>query len=411
MPTTNQPTTPVRIDRRGFIAAGAAAAAAFTILPASTVRSAEANSKIQLGLIGCGGRGKWIAKLFPQHAPCEFVAVHDYFQDRADDVGEMLHVPAERRFTGLDGYLKLLDQKLDGVVIISPPYFHPEQVVAALDRGRHVYLAKPIAVDVPGALAITSAAKKAQGKLSVLVDFQTRTTDFYQQAIQKVHEGIIGKPVCGQSYYHSGRLGKQANGDSPMARLRNWVFDTALSGDIIVEQNIHVLDVANWAIGAHPVKAVGTGGRRVRTDVGDCWDHYVVTYTYPNDVLIDFSSTQFLYGFDDLCTRIFCETGTLDTHYGGMVNIRGKSGGYRGGITQNIYEKGAVANIQNWVASIQNNKPLNNAQESADSTLTCILGRTATRANRPVTWDEMLQANEKIDAKLTLPKDGPTWRS
>src|SRR5882672_1113145 len=394
--------------RREFLAT--AAATAFTIATSSHVRAADSNSKIEVGLIGCGGRGSWIGELFNESNQAKIVAVADYFKDRVDETGEKLNVSASRRHTGLDCYKKLLEGKLDAVAIESPPYFHPEQAVAALEAGKHVYLAKPISVDVPGAMAIVNAAEKVKDKQSILVDFQTRADEFYQGAFQKICEGLIGDPICGQSYYHAGRLDPKAKGDSPMARLRNWVFDQRLSGDIIVEQNIHVLDVANWYLRSHPVKAVGTAGRRVRVDVGDCWDHFELIFTYPNDVIVDFSSTQFLYGFGDLCTRIYGSKGTADTHYGGNVHIGAKTGGYRGGMTSQIYKTGAVANINNFCQSVVSKKYLNNAQQSADSTLTCILGRTAAYEGRMVTWDEIMKANTRIDPKLDLPANGPDWQ-
>jgi myo-inositol 2-dehydrogenase/D-chiro-inositol 1-dehydrogenase len=255
-----------------------------------------------------------------------------------------------------------------------------------------------------------SAAAKAAGKLSCWVDFQTRANEFYQGAYQKICEGMIGKPVCGQAYYFAGRLGVQAKQGTPMARLRNWVFDIALSGDIIVEQNIHALDVACWFLRGRPVKAQGTGGRKARTDVGDCWDHFVVTYWFPDNVLLDFSSGQFTHGYDDICCRIYGDLGTVDSHYGGNVNIRAKTGGYRGGQTGDIYKAGAVANIRKFAESIANSKPINNAEESANSTMTAILGRIAAYTGKTVTWDEMVKANEKLDAKLDLPANGPEWQ-
>jgi predicted dehydrogenase len=205
-----------------------------------------------------------------------------------------------------------------------------------------------------------------------------------------------------------------------MARLRNWVFDIALSGDIIVEQNIHALDVACWFLQGHPVKAMGTGGRKARTDVGDCWDHFVVTYWFParqgdavaspDDVLLDFSSGQFTQRFDDICCRIYGTLGTFDSHYGGNVNILAKTGGYRGGQTSGIYKEGAVANIKRFADAVLAAKPIHNIEDSANSTLTAILGRTAAYEGRTVTWDEMIKANKKLDAKLNLPADGPEWK-
>ena len=291
----------------------------------------------------------------------------------------------------------------------APPYFHPEQLVAALAAGKHVYLAKPVAVDVPGALAIVSAAERVQDKLCAWVDFQTRMNEFYQGAAKQVHEGLIGEPVTGHVYYIAGRLEAKTPPGSELARLRNWVFDKVLSGDIIVEQNVHVIDVANWFLRGHPIKANGTGGRKARTDVGDCWDHFMVTYTYPNDVLVDFSSAQFAKRFNDLCCRIYGTKGTVDSHYGGNVNILAQTGGYRGGLTTQIYLEGAVANIKHFCAAIEAAKPINNTRQSADSTMAAILGRMAAYEGRTITWEEMLKRNERLDPKLNLPADGPMW--
>jgi len=397
----------VQVERRSFLKAAAAVTAGLSIVPAAAVRGAQANEKLRLGIIGCGGRGPWIGDLFEKNANAKVVAVHDYFSNRVKAAGEKLDVADKRRYTGLDGYKELVRSDVDAVAVISPPYFHPEQAVAALEAGKHVYLAKPIAVDVPGCTAIVEAAKKANGKLSVLVDFQTRNNEFFRGAAQRVHEGMIGDPVLGHVFYHTGRLGKKAEPGTETARLRNWVFDKALSGDIIVEQNIHVLDVANWYLKAHPVKACGTGGRKVRVDVGDCWDHFVVTFWYPNDVIVDFSSRQFGEGFEDLCIRLYGALGTVDSHYGGEVKIRGKKEGWRGGTTEDIYQAGAINNIKDFCASILDGKPLNNSEESAMSTMTCILGRTAAYGNQAVTWDDIVAANTRLDPKLDLPKDGP----
>jgi predicted dehydrogenase len=399
------------LARRRFLAA-----TGLTVLTAASARSpaadSSANSRIELGLIGCGGRGTWIAPLLAENPQCRIVAVHDYFKDRVDALGEKIGVEPTRRYTGLDGYKDLLDSKIDAVVIESPPYFHPEQTIAAINMDKHVYLAKPISVDVPGALAIVQAAESQKHRTTCLVDFQTRADEFYQGAAQKLNEGMIGAPFLAQMFYMSDPLTPQADpkDKSPMARLRNWVFDKALSGDIIVEQNIHVIDVCNWFLGGHPLRATGTGGRKARTNVGDCWDHFAVTYTYPNDVIASFCSKQAGYNFADLCVRVFGSEGTLESHYGGLVNVRGKSGGYRGGQTTQIYKTGAQANIKRFLQAIADKNPINNARESANSTLAAILGRMAAYEHTTVTWDEMIKAKQKMDAKLELPESGVAWK-
>src|SRR5207302_1808482 len=150
----------------------------------------------------------------------------------------------------------------------------------------------------------------------------------YQEAARRLYAGSIGPAIMAQAYYLTGRLGIKAPPGSEEARLRNWVFDKALSGDIIVEQNIHAIDVANWFLRGHPLKASGTGGRRVRTDVGDCWDHFLCTYTYPGDVPVSFESKQFGSGADDICVRVFCADGSVESHYAGEVSIHGRKSNY-----------------------------------------------------------------------------------
>ena len=391
------------MDRRRFLKT-AAGAAAFAIVAPQAVRGAEANSKIQLGLIGCGGRGRWIANLFAQNGNYQVVAVHDYFQDQADGAGDDHKVAAERRHTGLGSYKDLLAGKVDAVAIISPPYFHPEQAAAAVEAGKHVYLAKPVAVDAPGCNLIGASGKKATEKKQVfLVDFQTRVDQFYMEALKRVHEGAIGKFAFGEASYHAERLRAKGEDKTPEGRLRNWVFDKALSGDIITEQNIHALDVMNWILQVPPLRAWGKGGRKVRVDVGDCWDHFVLVFEYPDDVAITFSSRQFAgHGTrpSGIRNRMFGDQGVLETQYGGQVLIRGKNF-YRGGSCSRIYLDGAVANIAAFCDSIRNGRVDNpTVAPSVQSNLVTILGRTAAYTGKVVTWEETVNSTEKLDGRL-----------
>jgi len=400
------------IRRRDFLKTAAAATAGLVIVKPESVRGAPANSALRVGLIGCGGRGRFVSRFFPQHTTAKIVAIADPFKDRVDSVKRELdklqkgaELDEKRCFVGLDAYKALIESGVDAVLVESPPYFHPLHAATAVDAGKHVYTAKPVAVDVPGCQSIAASSEKAKAKnLSFLVDFQTRSTDFYIEAAKRVHEGAIGKPVSGQVYYIAGRLGVQKSmpGDTPDAvRLRNWVFDKVLSGDIIVEQNIHVLDVSNWFLQSHPTKAIGTGGRKARVDVGDCWDHFLVTYWYPNDVLMDFSSAQYARGYDDLCCRLFGNKGTVDSHYGGPVKITGDNP-WEGGLTTNIYQDGAVANVKAFVEAIETGKPVNSGARGAESTLTSVLGRIAAYRGAMVTWEEMMKENEKLETTLKI---------
>jgi len=390
-------------SRRHFVAAAGAAGIAAVTSPVRAQQPAVAGPKIKLGLIGCGGRGKWIADLFLKHGGYELFAAADYFEDRVKETGEKFGVPEARRFTGLDGYKRVLDCKPDAVAIITPPYFRPEQAAAAVDAGCHAYLAKPIAVDVPGCQSIEASAKKAAAKkLCFLVDFQTRVNPFYQEALRLVHQGAIGDFVFGEASYQCGRLTIQAPPGTPEARLRNWVFDKALSGDIITEQNIHALDVMSWVHQRPPLHAFGTGGRKVRLDVGDCWDYFTLHFQYPNQVGMVFDSRQFDgHGTSEgiLC-RMFGTKGVLETAYGGNVMIRGENF-YRGGSTKQIYPEGASANIAAFHTAVREGDCSNGTvAPSVQSNLVTLLGRKAAYTGKLVTWEETIKDTERLDGRL-----------
>jgi myo-inositol 2-dehydrogenase / D-chiro-inositol 1-dehydrogenase len=391
-----------RPNRREFIAA-AGAAGAFTILDPRRVRGAPANAKIRLGLIGCGGRGNWIAELFNKHGGYEWVAGADYFEDRVNAFGDKFGVPAGRRYTGLSSYRKLIESQLDAIVVESPPYFHPEHAAAGVTGGKHVYLAKPIAVDVPGCATIGAAAQKAtEKKLVFLVDFQTRASALYREAIKRVHNGDIGKLVNGEAVYYTSDTWGNLAFDAARAeeRLRNWGVDKLLSGDIITEQNIHALDVATWIVDEAPRCAVGCGGRKARTGTGNCNDHFAVIYTFPDDVIVSFVSRQYGKGWEDIGVRMFGGRGMIDTHYFGAVSVKGDAP-FAGGELKNLYEDGAVANIADFHACITEGRYDNaTAAPSVRSNLTTILGRTAAYQKQPVTWEEMMKANAKVEADL-----------
>jgi predicted dehydrogenase len=398
-----------QITRRRFITGAGATALSFTIVKPKLVRGTAANSKIKLGMIGCGGRGKWIGNLFAEHGGYEIVAAAEYFQDRVDAFGEKLNVDPAHRYTGLMGYQRLLDQKVDAVAIESPPYFHPEQAAAAVDAGCHVYVAKPIAVDVPGCHTIAKSGRKASArKRCFIVDFQTRANEFYLEAIKRVHEGALGRLAFGEASYHTGGTWggheKYLKDDpaNPENRLRAWGLDRTLSGDIITEQNIHAIDVASWIMNEPPLYAVGTGGRKVRT-IRTCWDHFAVLFQYSNNVGITFSSRQFnAHGSkpDGIRNRMFGSKGVLETEYGGTVIVRGENF-YRGGTTNDIFKQGAVNNIATFYKSITEGRFDNPTVEpSVRSNLATILGRTAAYTGERVYWNKLIKSTEKAKANL-----------
>jgi len=396
------------ITRRDFMASASAAALSFAVVKPELVRGYGANSKINLGMIGCGGRGTWIAELFKQHGGYNVVAAADYFQDRVDNLGNKLGVPENRRYTGLSGHLRMLE-RVNAVAIESPPYFHPEQAAAAVDTGRHVYVAKPIAVDAPGCRSIGNSGRKAsRNKLCFLVDFQTRADQFYCEALKRVRNGALGEFAFGEAIYHADCPFKRmydswrADPEGAENRLRAWGLDRVLSGDIITEQNIHTLDVMSWIMDAEPLWAVGTGGRTARP-VGTCWDHFALLFEYPNHIGITFSSRQMAgHGTqpEGIRNRMFGSKGILETEYGGQVIIRGENF-YRGGKSPGIYQEGAVANIATFYNDITTGNFKNPTVEpSVRSNLITILGRTAAYERRKVTWAEIVNSNQKLEANL-----------
>ena len=409
--TQSSKSTMTGFSRRNFLAGAGAVAAGITILRPELVRGYQANEKVAIGLIGCGGRGTWIAELFQKHGGYVVAGVADYFQDKVDDAGTKLRVKPEARFTGLAAYKRLLEQKIDAIVVESPPYFHPEQAAAGVAAGKHVYLAKPIAVDVPGCQTVEASGKQATSKgLCFLVDFQTRADQYYIEAIKRVHAGAIGKLAFGEATYHAdvpwvGQEPYAREADkNPEARLRAWGVDKALSGDIITEQNIHTLDVASWIMGQPPVCAFGTGGQKVR-DYGNCWDTFTVTFKYPDNVGIAFSSRQFPGHSttpEGILNRMFGTKGVLETSYGGKTMIRGgEDAFYRGGESPAIYQAGAEVNIATFHKNILAKDYANTTvPESVRSNLVTILGRTAAYRGEVVTWDEIIKSTEKMEPKL-----------
>lgn len=393
-------------SRREFLLTTGTAAGA-TLLATSPSRAAAGTGRIRLGLIGCGGRGRWIANLFQKHGGYELSAVADYFQDRVDQVSTEHGVPANRRFTGLYATQRMLDvTPLDAVAIESPPFFHPEQAAAAVRAGKHVYLAKPAAVDVPGCQSIQESADRARASgLSFLIDFQMPTLPVFQSAAAQIKNGDLGTIISAEASYQTGLVGeavdraRRANPENPELRLRAWVTDRALSGDVITEQNVHAVDMLCRLLDAAPLRAQGTGGK-TREFVGDCWDHFALLFEFPGGITATFSSKQVGFGYDDICCRVYGTNGTADMHYAGKSVVRFKEDG-TSATSLNLYTTGAEANIAAFHNSIRTKETSNaTVGPGIRSNLACILGRIAAYRRRTVSWEEMLQENERLLPRL-----------
>lgn len=404
---TRNASKPSEMNRRRFLAGAGSATVGLTLLKPALAFGDAANRKLDLGLIGCGGRGQWITKFFLEHGGFNFVACSDYFADRANAAGGPLGIPESKRFTGLSGYKRLLEERLDAVVIESPPYFHPEQIAAAVEAGKHVYCAKPIAVDVPGCRSVEASGRAATARrLCVLVDFQTRAHPAHQEAVRRVRGGMIGPLVSAEAAYQTGLVFAAHDAElrkdphNPELRLRAWGVDRVLSGDVIVEQNIHALDMLTWFLDAAPLRAYGTGGRK-RDFVGNCWDHFAVIFYFPGDLVATFSSKQVGFGYDDILARVYGMNGTAEAHYFGEVVVRARDDLYNGGRSNLMYDEGVRNNVKTFHESITRGDFSNpTVAPSVRSNLTAILGRMAAYANGEVTWERMLRANEKWTANL-----------
>lgn len=404
---------PTSINRRTFIKSSGAIATGLALTQPFAIASNTPKRQIKIGMIGCGGRGNWISDLLLKHGGFQIVAAADYFQDRLDEYSVKFSVPAGSLFSGLSGYKKLLELKqVDAVLIESPPYFHPEQAEAAVKAGKHVFLAKPIAVDVPGSLSVGESGELARRKgLCFLVDFQTRANMAYQEAVKRVHNGAIGEYSFNECWYHAGNpfenrpstellMKDPAN---PEYRLRAWGLDQTLSGDIITEQNIHTLDVTNWLMQKNPISAFGNCSGKTR-DLGDCNDHFSVIYKYADDVDANFHSRQFQANGtkpDGIYNRMFGTKGALETKYSGDIILRGKPS-FRGDST-GVFASGAEANLETFYQDILNGNASNlTVPESVNSTLLSVLGREAAYSGKVITWQEMLQQNKRLQLDLDL---------
>ena len=332
----------------------------------------------------------------------------DYFPDRVSAFAAKFGLAENRCFTGLDGYRRLFEAGgLDAVAIESPPYFHPLQTLTAIRAGLHVFLAKPVAVDEAGCRVIEEAAKLAgETKRVILVDFQTRAVEPFRKAIARVHEGVLGDLSHGQAIYESGRLNPHEGGETPAEkRLRNWVFDIALSGDIITEQNVHTLDVMGWIMGQAPLSAVGMASRKGRTDIGDCHDHFSVLFEFPGQVPIQFHSRQFG-GWGEpsgIINRVFGSRGMISTEYGGKVRLRGEEGvNMNAGETPAIYRDGVNANLAEFSRAIHAGDAGNpTVAPSVLSNRITLLGRLAAARNgETVKWEDALRDATPLDGKL-----------
>ncbi len=396
---------PSALTRRRFLAT-TGAAAAFTVMSPALVRGSQANSKVTVGCVGLGGRGGWIAEHVSKHPGFQITAVADYFPQVSQGVGERLKVPQDRCFSGLNGYQRILESKVDAIFLVTPPYFFPQHARAAVAAGCHVYMAKPVAVDVPGCLTILEAGRQsARNQKVFLVDFQTRTDPLHIEAVKQVRAGMIGNLGLIRSFYHD-----ECFVDPPRAKtIANlltrlaWVNHTALGGSYIVNCDIHAVDVALWVAGDVPVSAMGYSCRNRPDAHGDSDDCYAVSYEFKNGMVMtnDSEHVQNRTAFASGC-EAYGQQGFLEANYAGKTFIRGLEDGYGGGENTNLYTEGMTRNVdtfhQNIMAGDHSNRTL---EPSVNAALATILGREAARRREKLTWQELLKDTTRLEVDLT----------
>jgi len=402
-------------------------AAGFMLLDARTVFGYEANSAVRIGLLGCGNRGTAVATSFAENTTARIVAVADLFGDQLasgkkhfDELNARLgQSPIDEKmiFKGSHAFEQLAASgDVDLIQISTPPFFHVHHLETAVAAGKHVYVEKPVGIDVRQAKQALEIAKRAKPNQSVDVGFQCRSAPPIVELAKRISAGALGKTVSVEGSYfapasteHPGSAGAPRN----EYRLRNWLWDRALSGDILVEQNIHIIDLCNWMLGAKPVKATASGGRNVLTHFGDCWDNYQVLFTYPGDVRLSFSSTQFgNYSFFDAGLRMFGSDGTASCPYSGPIQIKGTrpwawtdSGGTPEGSGQFAANGAFEYNLKyadrekerTFIDSITSGQPHNQIAAGVETALSCMLGRMAGLRRREVTWEELLAHGESYE--------------
>jgi len=407
-----------RSSRRAFLktstmAMAGGVAAQFGVLPAV---HAAGSDEIRVGLIGCGERGTGAAQNAIESSPgVKLMAMGDVFADHIDKslanlekVRDSVDVPEDRRFVGFDAYEKVLASDVNYVILATPPGFRPLHLKAAVTAGKNIFAEKPVAVDGPGIRSVLEAHEEAKTKgLAIGVGTQRRHQAGYRETMKRIQDGAIGEIVEARVYWNQGPIWvhPRQDGWSDMEwQLRNWYYFTWLCGDHIVEQHVHNLDVANWALKSHPIGAVGLGGRQVRTgpEYGNIYDHFAVDYEYEKGVRVasycrqmpncENNVSEALVGSKGFCqANKYSITGPRPWQFPGQDN------------------KPYTQEHTDLIASIRAGKPYNELKTVAESTLTAILGRMAAYTGKAVTWDQALNSKEDLmpsrvdwDAKLDV---------
>ena len=398
------------MSRRDVLKAGVAVSAGVAALPSRRMYAAGSDT-MRVAMIGCGDRGtKDAIDCLKSAKGVEMIAMAEIFQDRIDgSLAKMrkacpgqVKVTPETTFLGFDAYKKVMAMKdVDMVMLLTPPGFRPQMIRAAVEAGKHIFAEKPGAVDPVGVRSLMASAELADRKgLSIVVGTQQRWQPQYLELIQRIHDGRLGDIVGGQAYWNWGsskwHFEHRQPGWSDMEwQLRCWPYFVWLSGDHIVEQHFHNMDVINWAIGSPPVQCLGVGGRQARTspEFGNIYDHFTVEYEYPNGIRVMSMASQIEGSTPRVGERVVCTKGaTFTTRAEGYIDdVKGKR----------IYKyddpihSGEVAQFAGLIKSIREGKPINECRRLAETSLTVIMGRMSAYTGRALSWKWALKS--KLD--------------
>jgi myo-inositol 2-dehydrogenase / D-chiro-inositol 1-dehydrogenase len=425
-------------SRRDFLGFGTAAAAGVVLLSCGNgqktaktpefLDQAPDGPELKAGLIGCGGRGTGAALNFLSAGTnLKVVALGDVFQDRLDACKTKLkeekqnEVADENCFIGFDAYQKVIDAGVDVVLIATPPHFRPEQFAAAVNARKHVFMEKPVAVDPVGARSIMASAKKAESLgLNVVTGTQRRHQRNYVTTFAQITSGAIGEIVSANCYWNQRQLWYRTwkPGWSEMEyMIRDWVNWAWLSGDHIVEQHVHNIDVINWFTGQHPVKAVGMGGRHRRV-TGDQYDFFSTDFVYESGMHVHSMCRQ-IDGCANNVSEFVQGTKGSSNCADSIQDLQGNSiweypygTNEQGEKVKQVKVSPYVQEHIDLITTIRNGGNINEAENTAISTMAAIMARISAYTGQEVTWDQVMNSDLRIGpteysmGKVDLPNKG-----
>jgi predicted dehydrogenase len=348
------------------------------------VRGSQANSALSVGLLGCGRRGTAISGIFARNEFARIAGLYDIYDDQVQ--------AATKKFSGarvFQSMQDLLASDVDAIYIATPPHLHPEHFEAAVKARKHIFMEKPAGVDAAGCRRVLEAAKKADPKKRISVDYQQRYGKDYRKAYEIVKSGQLGAIKMIRASWLGGDLPVRSGHPASEEKMRNWLFYRNYSGDIIVEQNCHNLDVVNWFMGTHPMKASGYGGRAVRTHIGDIMDNLAATFHFPNGVVFSYSANQFSTGgFQDVSETFICEKGVINTSRRGY-KLYNKA--QRLAPPEEVETKYDITQdaVNAFVEGARTGKIENGAFHAVESTRTAIMAREAIYSGKEWTWNQV----------------------